>query len=728
MFNKVSTQWVFIVSLLALSACGGGGGGGTTPTSYTVTASAGANGSISPTSVSVNSGDTTSFTVTPDMDYQVDTISGCNGSLSGNTYTTGAISSDCAVTVSFVKLLPTVSALFPTNGSDWNDYVVGSNWAQATDTACTAVSDTACLHGGEYRVVDVPYAADCTGLTAVDSLGAFNWMCDMSTGSPRFISTGLADGKYLSDLIDFTAPGFLGNAVTVYQGSSVLAATPSTNWWNNTMSISNAAINMNIGSNIYLITTPVTTTATYNFFADKVALVIQPGVTISRSNGVNTPIIYGSGYNYLWVEGNINAYTQGSGVRLASTKFSVLRNVGVAKPSAGFGWDTGVLLDTSSHNRLTDIITSGSNWNGVRLVGSTNNTLTNINAGNNTLYGIYLDGSVNNRIGGAVLTNNSNGLRAVNASESNTLLGVTANNNSSSGIFLADTSGNNTFSSAAIGNNIAGTHLVTDNNHYADVVAANNTTGILLDTASNNSFSGMLMVGNNSTADCTVTAGTNPGLVDGTCANNGASNATLTTGITLANTFVGKVTSDDVANADDNSGTFSSLISSTFDWTHFDNPRRSWGKDGLAFPDINQRGKWFSGTGRIWDWSLSTGDTGNGGSPAALNVLALPTGNDTLTHIWSGAPATNDNAGCDALVTGATWNGAACQTTFLRAATEIHNDGYGNDNTLCESGETCLYMPNAGSYQGHGDLVSAGAFTNGALTGITLMKYSINGR
>jgi hypothetical protein len=59
---------------------------------------------------------------------------------------------------------------------------------------------------------------------------------------------------------------------------------------------------------------------------------------------------------------------------------------------------------------------------------------------------------------------------------------------------------------------------------------------------------------------------------------------------------------------------------------------------------------------------------------------------------------------------------------------EIMSDGIGNDNTLCESGETCLYMPNIGSYQGHGNLVDAGAFVNGALTGITLLRFENNGR
>ncbi len=64
----------------------------------------------------------------------------------------------------------------------------------------------------------------------------------------------------------------------------------------------------------------------------------------------------------------------------------------------------------------------------------------------------------------------------------------------------------------------------------------------------------------------------------------------------------------------------------------------------------------------------------------------------------------------------------------LRNAVEIQGDGIGSENGLCESNETCLNTPNIGSYQGHGRLVSAGTFTNGAITGVTLMQYATNGR
>ncbi|MCW5198756.1 hypothetical protein VU06_03295, partial [Desulfobulbus sp. F3] len=70
--------------------------------SYTVTPSAGSGGTISPdTAQTVDHGATTPFTVTPDEGYSIASVTGCNGSLNGNTYTTGAITADCAVTAFF---------------------------------------------------------------------------------------------------------------------------------------------------------------------------------------------------------------------------------------------------------------------------------------------------------------------------------------------------------------------------------------------------------------------------------------------------------------------------------------------------------------------------------------------------------------------------------------------------------------------------------------------------
>jgi hypothetical protein len=104
------------------------GTGNPTPTAtcyanrgYTVTASAGANGSISPTSVAVAYNSIGTFTLTPDTanGYIVDpqlTTSTCGGSLVGTTYTTNAITASCSVSAFFK---PGVSPIDPGIGTLW---------------------------------------------------------------------------------------------------------------------------------------------------------------------------------------------------------------------------------------------------------------------------------------------------------------------------------------------------------------------------------------------------------------------------------------------------------------------------------------------------------------------------------------------------------------------------------------------------------------------------------
>ena len=92
-------------------SCAGTGGGSTAacsaPRQYNVTSTAGAGGSISPGSAqAVTYNASTSFTVTPSSGYGISTVSGCGGSLAGNTYTTGAVTTNCTVSASFSLLPP----------------------------------------------------------------------------------------------------------------------------------------------------------------------------------------------------------------------------------------------------------------------------------------------------------------------------------------------------------------------------------------------------------------------------------------------------------------------------------------------------------------------------------------------------------------------------------------------------------------------------------------------
>jgi alpha-tubulin suppressor-like RCC1 family protein len=86
--------------------------------SYTVTPTAGPHGSISPAKPqTVTHGATTSFNVLPDYGYHIETVTGCGGALSGNTYTTAPITADCTVTASFAINSYTVTPTAGPHGS-----------------------------------------------------------------------------------------------------------------------------------------------------------------------------------------------------------------------------------------------------------------------------------------------------------------------------------------------------------------------------------------------------------------------------------------------------------------------------------------------------------------------------------------------------------------------------------------------------------------------------------
>ncbi|WP_279342856.1 beta strand repeat-containing protein [Geothrix paludis] len=102
-FTRLATLGLVV----GLAACGGGGGGGgssstppSNPTTYTVTAVASAGTTITPATITVQSGQTASFTVGLLSGYSNLVVTGGGGTLSGSTYTTGPITSNTTVTAS----------------------------------------------------------------------------------------------------------------------------------------------------------------------------------------------------------------------------------------------------------------------------------------------------------------------------------------------------------------------------------------------------------------------------------------------------------------------------------------------------------------------------------------------------------------------------------------------------------------------------------------------------
>ena len=125
---------------------------------YLVTATAGSGGTISPSSQTVNAGATTSFTVTPNSGYQIDSVTGCGGSINGNTYTTGPITADCTVTASFSLKTYLVTASAGSGGtisppSQTVDAGATASFTVTPDSGYVIDSVIGCdgsINGGEY--------------------------------------------------------------------------------------------------------------------------------------------------------------------------------------------------------------------------------------------------------------------------------------------------------------------------------------------------------------------------------------------------------------------------------------------------------------------------------------------------------------------------------------------------------------------------------------------------
>jgi hypothetical protein len=101
--------------MLSFSGCGGSDSAA--PKSYNITGNASSGGSILPKSVSVNAGGTTTFKITPDNGYEIQSVEGCNGSLNGFDYLTAPVNTECSVSVKFKAKVYEVSSSASVGGT-----------------------------------------------------------------------------------------------------------------------------------------------------------------------------------------------------------------------------------------------------------------------------------------------------------------------------------------------------------------------------------------------------------------------------------------------------------------------------------------------------------------------------------------------------------------------------------------------------------------------------------
>ncbi|MBL8521429.1 MAG: hypothetical protein JNK75_12240 [Betaproteobacteria bacterium] len=142
--------------------------------SYTVTPSAGPNGTISPSSAqSVLSGATRNFTVTPNAGYTAVMSGTCGGTLSGTTFTTSPITGNCSVVATFASTQPKYVS---TTGNDTTGTGTSANPWRTIGRGITS------LVGGETLIVrNGTYT------------GTANFIRNLPSGTPQLYTNVVAE-------------------------------------------------------------------------------------------------------------------------------------------------------------------------------------------------------------------------------------------------------------------------------------------------------------------------------------------------------------------------------------------------------------------------------------------------------------------------------------------------------------------------------------------------------
>lgn len=631
--------------------------------------------------------------------------------------------------------LGTLQAVY-TGFPNWMQYLRndGSSIYTSSATACDGTETghyNSCIHAGELRRVPVTNKTSCDGLSASDALAAFKWTCVMVSGVPNMVSGGLADEKFLSDLVDFSGAGsWRPNSVTVTDACGS-ATTASSVWYANPIVNNFAAVSVTLSltgpGTIYLFTT--NPNKGLDFSSNRTAIVSQPGLILTVPGGTAHHVSMSG--NFQWLEATLDAQNAtSSAVNLSNARFAVLRGVNIARQRllhnttrycrVGYTrvFDGTIEFDGGTQNigNLYHHLTISNARQDHVFVSTSNNiyvSYTHLNAdyGYSTGNSLSIDNNIVINHTGANFS--TDGLRG-NSFNDNTFMNILYAN--STGTAFTPGGARNTVINLAVGNSDSG-------------IRANST---------NEYYSGIFKVGSNTT-DCYGSVGTAG--ISNTCTPLNISDFTLSNTLNLSTALMGRVTAGDPQNLSDASGLAS--YAGLTDFFRFESRFRAWGRENaVAHFNAAHRGSCTSGNCRIWNAGLSASDN------QVRQILPTPAGNDYYIHRWDtgvggnmalcqtikGAvwqdtvcsyPGYLTSGPCTAA--GGVWQTNLCSTRGLRNAYEILNDGIGNDNGICESNESCVYTPNIGAYQGHGPLVRVGRISDGVIVGVELWRYSTNG-
>lgn len=631
---------------------------------------------------------------------------------------------------------------------------------------------TTCAHYGALRKFTVAGESLCSSHQAHDALGVFEWQCEI-VGSDTLFVGQFKPGKGLRDVLDFshTPPKHKGNRVIVSPvGSNATYAESAFMSFFNTpveeLTSSSAPIALNAGK-IHVVKGPTLAMAGLSL-SGNTALVTAPGATLETTGSASSclattvPVNGTSVSNptclvkvmgaFNWVETNLNLTTstrhigiavvgQTSSVAAFNTIHSSSTKGGAHGLALAMGMlsesrhnvvqfsrfeqasDSGVYLKSATQVRLANVQLAKTNV-GLHAESSSHVVTLRLTTSNTTLAGVILDNSTGNTLVQTTVSSSQAGFSVRGTSTNTVVSGLTAAFLTGPAIDLMGGVASLGITNVFVGNapeavrtsaslnicdNTAGTspnaslmNLVT--------VSVPVTHKLCHGGATNVTYSGHVssqaapVCKDSSNSSCT-TSPFSSGFSQFTTQSN-----------TLETSVAGQLTLNEpsVTEAADIALSLGLPDTSISQWTGFAEPGRLWARfpDGTTFDDTSRQGPCSAEHCVPLDLRLKSND--------ALFASARFT--DGVNTVSNGTTlASSGNCEAAAVPNTAQNSVTLSSVPMLRNAFEVLGDGKGNENGRCEAGETCVYMPHVGAFQGLGGLrkgtctVPSGSFITGPI-------------
>ena len=364
----------------------------------------------------------------------------------------------------------------------------------------------------------------------------------------------------------------------------------------------------------------------------------------------------------------------------------------------GLGDDDSIFEDVtkgSGGNVYKNIVTSNNKGNGMT-INSNGAVLQNILSVNNGLDGINIKAPVKAVVMATIMNNLGHGINQDFADAGTTYHKIASVNNGGDGFHLRSETLGATFSEIATAQNGGYGIFIGDTITKAKV-----------------KLGGKLIVSLNALGNCRLSNAGMIGIANSLCEGSYPSNVFVYVPSITANSIVSHAVPTSVISSfvgplipGPETRKINSEISN---WIVSSASFRTWGKDsGGRGPCLS------SETCQINDFSLQNSDT----------VLRNVNGNGSEQN-----EVATDGGSCPTIATGDLNQITSNESiTYLLNAVEDSSAPTSNENGLCESGESCIYSPNFGAYQGEGATLSCNFSSSNGLENVKIKTFSINGR